>query len=345
MKRLQSWAIPIAAIALACADVRSATAQVLPSGPREAVVQAAGSYPADHITTQAMQRLASSVATTTSGQLQIEIVPDAGSVEQLTQQLETGDPAIIWVDLATFSRFAPELRALTLPFVMPSRERAFEIIEGPVVDLIEVWLQARNLVVLGYMDAGNSPLFTTAGPIRTIEDLQGLAIGVRDEVRADAYRLVGAEPTIMPTAEAFDALEQNQIQAIEAPYQALLANLPPETQGHLSGVIPIVDYVIVVANRERWQNLVLDHQRITELAARNAVIFERGASAIAEQSARTQLEARGIVLEAPSDELNQQLWEAAAGLVEETRKEAGPAFVDGIIAEARGPGGPIPPVR
>ncbi len=336
MNRFRTWAIcGLAAVSLGIAAPGPAAAQVLPTGPRVATIRAAGSYPGDHISTQAMQRFASGVATTTAGQLKVDIVPDAGTVEQLVQELQTGDAAIIWVDLAGFSRFAPELRALTLPFVMPNRERAFQVVEGPVVDLINVWLRARNFVVLGYMDAGASPLFSVTGPIRTIEDLQGLRIGVRDEIRAQAYRIVGAEPTVMPTAEAFAALEQGRIQALEAPYTALTAGLPQQVQGHITGITPIVDYIIVVAGRERWNRMTIDHQRITQLTMRNAITWERGATVIAEEAARSKLVDRGIPYEVPSPELDQRLWGAAAGVVDEARQQAGAEFVNAIIAEAR----------
>lgn len=334
MKGLRALAAS-AALALGVAAGLPAAAQVASMGPGTATIRAAGSYPADHLSTKAMERFASTVATTTGGQLKIEVAPEAGSVDQLVDGLQKGDPAIIWVDLAQFARFAPELQALTLPFLMPSREQAFKVVEGPVVDLINVWLRARNFLVLGYMDAGLSPLFTVDKPVRTIEDLKGLQLAVRDEAHAAAWRAVGAEPKVMPAADAFAALKQGQIQGLEAPYGALLANLPQQSQGYVSGINPIIHYVVVVANRQRWNRLAIEHQRVAEQAMRNAVIWERGATAAAEDAAWTKLEDRGLMRQEVSAELDQRLWGASAGLVEEARKAAGREFVNAIIAEAR----------
>jgi TRAP-type transport system periplasmic protein len=308
---------------------------VPPGGPREVTLRAVGSYPAEHLTAQAMQRFAAAVATTTRGRLVIEVEPAAGDPESVVARVQKGEVAIAWAALPAFAQAAPPLEALTLPFLFPDPGRAFQVADGPAVDLIEVWVRGSGFRILSYLTAGRHVLYLKDRAIRTPEDLRGLRLAVTSTSEAAVFEALGASPTLVEPAEAGGMIAEGTVDGVQAPYSVLAQSLDRASGGGLVGIDAVTDLVVVAANEQRFATLPIEQQEIIGLAIASATLWQRGASAVSEESARQELAARGVITQELAPELRSQLREATAGLVEQARERASTAFVDAIIAAAR----------
>ena len=344
----ETWA---RARCLAAAIGMGAALASSPASAQEAeTIRIAGAYPAEHPAMRAMARFKERAEITTRGRLQVEVVSAEGNgdVARLVERLRAGEMTMAVVGVGSFAEWAPELEALTVPFLFTNRVTAFNVVDGPVVELIDVWLRRRNFHVLGYMDPGASRPITPAAPIRSVADLEGLEIGlVADGRRAAALEAVGARPVAVDgLEEAYAALQRGTLEALHAPSTALLARAPAPAEGHISDLDPVLDFVVVVANRALYGDLALEHKEIVARAMQEAVVWQRAAAAAAEQTALETLTDRGMRYEPLPAELRAELWKAVTGVVEEIRERAGAEFVDAVIAEARGPtGAERPPLR
>jgi TRAP-type C4-dicarboxylate transport system substrate-binding protein len=302
------------------------------SGPQSLTLRAVGSDPAEHLTSQAMQRFVDAVATTTRGRLTIELEPGAGDPDSVVAQVQSGEAAMGWAGLPAFARAAPQLEALTLPFLFPDQDYAFAVADGPVVDLIEVWVRGSGFRILTYLTAGEDVLYVKDGPIRTAEDLQGLRLLVTSPSELAVFEALGAEPTLVDRAAAAGMIAGGEVEAVEAPYSVLAEALGPDATGSLLPIDSVTDLVVVAANEQRFATLPIEYREIVTIGLASATLWQRGASAVAEERARQDLAARGITLQEVSPELLGQLREATQGLVDQARERAGSEFVEAILA-------------
>ncbi len=92
----------------------------------------AGNFASDHSSSVATQRFRKNVETASNGALVIEVFDNQqlGSAQENVTQTRAGTIDMTWVGMAFLSRTVPELEAVSLPFMFPSREVAYKVIDG-----------------------------------------------------------------------------------------------------------------------------------------------------------------------------------------------------------------------
>ena len=64
---------------------------------------------------------------------------------------------------AFLSRIAPELEAVSLPFVFPNREAAYSVIDGPIGAVIDKKMDDKGFISLGCMELGPRQVTNSKG--------------------------------------------------------------------------------------------------------------------------------------------------------------------------------------
>ncbi|MEO6624401.1 MAG: TRAP transporter substrate-binding protein, partial [Burkholderiaceae bacterium] len=266
----------------------------------------AGNFAPDHSSSIAMQQFKKDVESASKGTLVIEVFDNMqlGGAQENVTQTRAGTIHMTWVGMAFLSRTVPELEAVSLPFMFPSREIAYKVIDGPAVDLIEAKMADKGFTSLGFMELGSRQVTNSVRPIKTMADLKGLKIRMQpNETHLATFRALGANPLAMDIKEVYSALEQKVIDGHENPYALILTSRFNEVQKYLSNTGHFFDFISVVGNKKKIDSLSPEHQKILRAAISKAVATQRVMATKADGEALAELQKKGMTYtEMPASE-------------------------------------------
>lgn len=308
---------------------------VLPAAAEK--IRIAGNFAVDHSSSLAMERFKKSVEEMTAGDVTVDVFPamQLGGAQENVDQVRSGAVLMTWIGMAYLSRTVPELEAVSLPFVFPDRETAFRVIDGKVGDLLNDRLAGKGFISLGYMELGSRNVTNNVRPIRSVEDFEGLKIRLQpNETHLATFRAIGANPVSMGIKEVYSALQQGVLDGEENPYSIIYTRNFQEVQKYLSDSGHFFDFIIVVANKDRFAKLSAEHQAAIRKAMSSAIAWQRAKAAEEDLAARAALVKAGMQFDALSPEVRQELQQRTAGVVDKLKGRIGADLVDAVIAEA-----------
>jgi TRAP-type C4-dicarboxylate transport system substrate-binding protein len=291
----------LSAFLAAAAAVMPATAETL---------RLAGNFPVAHSSSVAMERFAEAVAERTDGALTIANFPamQLGGAKENVDQVRSGVVFGTWIGSAYLSRTVPELEAVSLPFVYADREAAFRVIDGTAGDLLDDKLAAKGFVSLGWMELGSRNMTNSVRPIETVEDL-----GI---------------------SEVYAALQQGVLDGQENPNAIIASRNFNEVQAHLSDSNHFFDYIVLVANKRKFEGLSDEHQAAVREAAAEAIAWQRAQAATEDAASRQALIDAGMTFTPISDAVRAELRERTLPVIDELKERIGSELIDAVLAEA-----------
>jgi tripartite ATP-independent transporter DctP family solute receptor len=312
-----------------------ALASVLAPAAAQQKLQIAGNFATEHPSSVAVDQVfKKEVARLTNNQLQVDVFPamQLGGAKENIDAVRSGTLAITWVGAAFLSRIAPELEAVSLPFLFSTREQAFRVIDGPVGTAIDKKLQEKGFLTLGWMELGMRHLTNSRGPIKTMADLKGLKVRMQpNETHLATFRALGANPVAMDIKELYSALEQRVVDAQENPYTVISASRYGEVQKHLSNSGHFFDFIAVVASKRAFEQLKPEHQKAVREAMTSTIAHQRKLAAETEAKVLPELRAKMTYTEITPAALA-EMRAAAAPVIDSVKKRAGAELVDQVLA-------------
>ncbi len=300
-------------------------------------LQIAGNFAAEHPSSVAVEQVfKKEVARLTQNQLTVDVFPamQLGGAKENVDAVRSGTLALTWVGAAFLSRIAPELEAVSLPFVFSNRDSAFRVIDGPVGAAIDKKLQDKGFISLGWMELGMRHVTNSRGPIRNIADLKGLKVRLQpNETHLATFRALGANPVAMDVKELYSALEQRVVDGQENPYTVISAGRYSEVQKQLSNTGHFFDLIAVVASKKAFEQLKPEYQKAVREAMTATVAYQRKLAAEEESKRLGELKGKMTYTEmtpAARDEMRK----ATASVIEDVKKRAGADLVNQVLAEA-----------
>jgi tripartite ATP-independent transporter DctP family solute receptor len=298
----------------------------------------AGNFTPDHSSSIAVKQFAKDVEQATGGKVVIEVFDNMqlGGAQENVSQTRAGTIAMTWVGMAFLSRTVPELEAVSLPFLFPSREVAYKVMDGPVGDLIEKRMNDKGFVSLGFMELGARQVTNSARPIRNMADLKGLKIRLQpNETHLATFRALGANPLAMDIKEVYSAMEQKVIDGHENPYALILTSRFFEVQKFVSNTAHFFDFISVVANKKRFDALPAESQKVLRAAMKDAIAWQRAAATKADAESLAELQKKGMTYVAMPATEREAMRKATAGVVDDIRRRVGAQLVDQVLDEVR----------
>ena len=300
-------------------------------------LQIAGNFATEHPSSVAVEQVfRKEIARLTNNQLQVDVFPamQLGGAKENVDAVRSGTLALTWVGGAFLSRIAPELEAVSLPFVFPNRETAFRVIDGPVGAAIDKKLQDKGFISLGWMELGMRHITNSRGPIKTMADLKGLKIRLQpNETHLATFRALGANPVAMDVKELYSALEQRVVDAQENPYTVIGASRYSEVQKHLSNSGHFFDFIAVVASKRAFEQLKPEYQKAVREAMTATIAFQRKLAIEDESKRLAELKGKMTYTEIAPAAL-EEMRKSSAPVIEEVKKRAGADLVTQVLAEA-----------
>ncbi|MGY3437406.1 MULTISPECIES: TRAP transporter substrate-binding protein [unclassified Marinovum] len=297
----------------------------------------AGNFPVEHSSSLAMERFAAAVAEQTGGDLTVQTFPamQLGGAKENVDQVRSGVVFGTWIGSAYLSRTVPELEAVSLPFAYPDRETAFRVIDGKAGKMLEDKLAERGFVALGWMELGSRNVTNSVRAIETVEDFEGLKVRLQpNETHLATFRAIGANPVSMGISEVYSALQQGVLDGQENPFSIIASRNFNEVQGHLSDSGHFFDYIVLVANKRKFDGLSEDQQQAVRAAAAEAIAWQRETAATEDTASRDALVKAGMTFTPLSAETRATLRARSQPVIGELKDRIGAELIDLVLSEA-----------
>ncbi|WP_018717037.1 TRAP transporter substrate-binding protein [Arhodomonas aquaeolei] len=226
----------------------------------------------------AAERFAKLVDERTDGAVTIEIYPNAqlGDERTLLEGMQMGTVDMGVITNGPVANFVEEIAVFELPFLFPSREAAYEVLDGPVgQDLLDE-LERVNLKGLAYAERGFRNLTNSVHPVHTPADVEGLKIRVMENpVYIDTFRALGANAVPMAWTEALTAMQQGTIDGQENPVNVVESFKLYETQKYMSMTRHTYAPALFVMSLNVWNRLPAEARDVLQRSAQEAAEYER----------------------------------------------------------------------
>ena len=299
-------------------------------------VRIAGNFVPEHSSSIAIEQFKQEVEQATNGEITIQVfnAMQLGGAQENVSQVRAGTIMMTWVGMAYLTGTVPELEAVSLPFLFPSREVAYQVMDGPVGEVFTEKLAEKGFELLGFMELGERQVTNSVRPIKTLKDMEGMKIRLQpNETHLATFRALGANPIAMDIREVYSALEQGVIDGQENPYNLILASRFFEVQKYLSNTGHFFDFIAVVANKEKFDELSPEHQQIIKTAMENSVRTQRVAAAKADIEALAELQKLGLQYDALPPAERKAMRDASADVIDQIRERVGGDLVDRVLEE------------
>ena len=213
----------------------------------------------------------------TKGQVEIKVFPaqQLGTDPEMVQQAHMGTLEIVLPPTAKISGFAAQLQLADLPFLFPSKEACYQVLDGPVGDKVLALLDAKGLKGVSFWESGFKQI-TANKAIRKPEDFAGMKVRVMESPLLIAqYKQVKANPVPIDFAETYNALQQGVVDAQENPLVSIVNMKFYEVQKYtMLSNHGFLGYAFLFSKKV-YEGLPADIQKIMRDTARELATFER----------------------------------------------------------------------
>ncbi|SLN75307.1 TRAP transporter substrate-binding protein [Oceanibacterium hippocampi] len=256
-----------------------------------------------------------------------------GSAEEIIQQTRDGTIFGAYISSAYFNSYVAELGALNLPFAFPSREVAFEVLDGSVRDLLAEKLKAEGFRLLGVMELGFRHVTNSAKPVTTPDDLKGMSIRLQpNPIHMETFRTLGANAVALDASELFAALEQKVVDGQENPYAVIDLYKIYESQQYVTDTAHFFDVILFVASENVMAGFPQEVQDAIAAAARATTLRQREIAASEDGEHKRHLAELGMQITELTDAQRALFREAVAPVYQKMRTQIGEAYVDEFLA-------------
>ena len=214
----------------------------------------------------------------TQGAVSIDIYPNAslGDERTLLEGMQIGSIDMGLITNGPVANFVEEMAVFELPFLFPSPEAAYGVLDGPIGQELLDKLADVNLKGLAYAERGFRNLTNSQRPVNSPDDLDGLRIRVMENpVYTDTFRELGANAIPMAWTEALTAMQQGTIDGQENPVNVIHSFNLDETQAYMTLSRHTYAPAIFVMGMPVWNQLPEAAHEVLIDAAQEAAEHER----------------------------------------------------------------------
>ncbi|MFN7225177.1 MAG: DctP family TRAP transporter solute-binding subunit [Paracoccaceae bacterium] len=237
------------------------------------------------------------VESRTGGSVTVTIFPQGqlGNDAAMIDGARSGIIDIAMSGLNNFTGLVPAAGAFELPFIFPTREVAYTVLDGEVGQGIAAEFPKHGLKVLGFPENGYRNMSNNRGPIKVPADLAGLNMRVNNsKALNDMFAALGANPLQLPVAELYTALETGVVDAQDHPIGIVVSFKFNEVQKYLSLTQHAYSALALVMNDAKFNSLTADEQKVIVEVAAEAVAMQRKAVQEKEAGMIDELKAAGM---------------------------------------------------
>jgi len=197
------------------------------------------------------------------GKVEIKVFHSSqlGSDEQMMRGIKIGAPEMV-APSTVMSTVDGKFGVFEMPYLIVSRAHIKKVAENKQVQhQLFGGLPAKGIRVLGVWENGFRHITNNVRPIVKPEDLKGIKLRVPGGVwRVKMFKDYGANPSPMPLAEVYSALQSGVMDAQENPFPQIASAKFYEVQKFLSLSGHVYTPAYLAVGEESWAKLSKDVQ-------------------------------------------------------------------------------------
>jgi tripartite ATP-independent transporter DctP family solute receptor len=198
-----------------------------------------------------------------AGKVEIKVFHSSqlGSDEQMMRGIKVGAPEMFQPS-TVMSTAEQKFGVFEMPYLIVSRAHMKKVADNKQVQsALFDGLPAKGMRMLGVWENGFRHITNNVRPIVKPEDLKGIKLRVPGGVwRVKMFKDYGANPSPMPLAEVYSALQSGVMDAQENPFPQIASAKFQEVQKFLSLSGHVYTPAYLVAGEEAWAKLPKDVQ-------------------------------------------------------------------------------------
>jgi tripartite ATP-independent transporter DctP family solute receptor len=184
-----------------------------------------------------------------------------GTDEQMMRGIKIGAPEMV-APSTVMSTVDAKFGVFDMPYAIVTRAHMKKVAESKQVqDQLFGGLPAKGVRVLGVWENGFRHITNNVRPIVRPDDLKGIKLRVPGGVwRVKMFKAYGANPTPMPFAEVYSALQSGVMDGQENPFPQIASAKFQEVQKFLSLSGHVYTPAYLVVGEDFWKKLPTDIQ-------------------------------------------------------------------------------------
>ncbi|MED3835277.1 DctP family TRAP transporter solute-binding subunit [Peribacillus frigoritolerans] len=273
------------------------------------------------------------VAEKTDGRIKIKLYANeqlsAGDPAKGVEMLLKGSTDLSYHSPIIYSVFEKRLGVITAPFLFKNLDEADEKMHGEGGEALKEILSENGIEPLGFGESGFRQVTNNVRPIRNPEDIEDLKVRIPGiKMYMDLWRELDADPTAMAFSEVFTGLQQGTIDGQENPIDVIKSSKLEEVQKYISIWNYSYDPLILGMNKEKFDSIHPDDQKIIKIAAENANKYQIKISREKEKQQMRELKASGMEFVYPTDDEIEVFRKASEKIYDNYESEWGSDLLD-----------------
>lgn len=201
----------------------------------------------------------------TDGRVTFDVFPNSqlGSETEMLEQVKLGTMGSAGIMVGTMQTLDPKLAIEDLPYMWKDIEHARDAYQGEFGDSLAEIIADQGMTKFGYLEWGYRHITNNKKPIVKPEDMKGMQIRVAEtKLRVDAFKEIGALPTVLAFSELYGALQQGTVDAQENPLANIVAPKFYEVQDYVSLTGHFYNTIMLVISTDVWEKISEDDQKV-----------------------------------------------------------------------------------
>jgi len=270
----------------------------------EITLRYAANLPIGHHCTRGQELYAKLIMEKTNNRVKVEVYP-AGQLfsdKDLVKAIPSGAVDMAFVLGVQWSGLVPAQMITELPLFYRNLDHAHRMLDSKVGEIIKKENEEKGAKLLYFMDYGAVEI-ASKFPIRKLEDFKGRRMGAVGEVISEAERAWGAAPAFMGAADIYLALQRGTIEGTMAGIRNFWDRKYYEVAKHITMVDFLYGFMVVLMNKNKWDTLPPDIQKIVLETAQEAQAWGRKEAQKADAEALDLLKSKGMeIYRVPEEE-------------------------------------------
>jgi C4-dicarboxylate-binding protein DctP len=276
----------------------------------------------------------------TKGRVKVEVYANS-TLYKDKEELESLQLGAVQMLAPVAGKFGPagvkEFEVFDLPYMFPDTEGLHRVTRGPIGASLLKKLEARNMVGLGYWDAGFRVLSSNK-PIRTPDEAKGQKIRINSsKVNQAIMRSIGALPQTMAFSEVYTALQTGVVDGADGNLPNLYTQKQYEVQKYVTLTNHTYSGYVVVVNKPFWDKLPADIRTELQAAMKDATDLNDKVAEEDNEKAMAAIKASGKTeIHVPTPQEKAMWIKAMSPVQDEMASRVGTDLVDAIRKTAGG---------
>jgi len=281
--------------------------------------------PKESVLNRAVERFAMQVEKKTEGKVKINIYPnqELGNASQMIELSKEGNIDILLTATAKLSSLVSSMQYVDLPFLFPTQEDAYALLDGKVGEMLLRDLGSIDLLGVVFWDGGYKEI-TSNRAIEKLEDFKDLKVRVMNSrLIMEQYIALGAKPITIDFHETKQAIKDLAVDAQENPLSEIINMEFHKVQSDITlSKHSYLSYVLTFSKKS-ISKLPIDIQNILFQSAKEVTTWERQESQKEHKILLSVIKNAGLNIHVISDDEKAKMKEATSYIMKKYEDNIG----------------------